>query len=209
MTEHLTMNTIFHAAFRGTVARFDQALGDFPDGSGQRAQELYRAWAFFDDELHHHHDYEEQFFWPALAQTDADLSSVAELDDEHGAMRAALEKATAAMTTLRDGPTAQNAASARTAVAHLGEVLLGHLDHEERDLEPIMAAHVDAPSMKTALANVKKAHFKAMGNTIEWVRDTAPADAAAMREHMPPPVLFLFRTIGGRRYRREIAPVWA
>ena len=33
MTEHKTMNTVIHAAFRRDLARFGDALGSFPAGS--------------------------------------------------------------------------------------------------------------------------------------------------------------------------------
>ena len=209
MTEHLTLNTVVHAAFRRTIARFDDALGAFPDGSQQRADQLKRAWDFFEDELHHHHGYEEQYFWPALQQTDADLSALAELDSEHNAMRAALGEATQAMVALQAEPTAANAGATRASVEHLGMVLLDHLAHEERDLEPISAAYQDAPSMKAALTQVKKAHLRSMGNFVEWLQDGADAsDLAGMRKELPPPVIFLFGKIAGRRYRRKIAPTW-
>ena len=209
MTEHLTMNTVVHAAFRRTLARFDDALGAFPAGNQKRADQLKRAWDFFDSELHHHHSYEEQYFWPALQQTDADLTSVAELDSEHDAMRTALDLATTAMATLRTQPTAESATAGRSAVQHLGSVLLDHLAHEERDLEPISAAYQDAPPMKKALGQVKKAHFKSMGNFVEWLQDGADeSDLAGMRKELPLPVIFLFGKIAGRRYHREIAPTW-
>lgn len=209
MTEHLTLNTVVHAAFRRTVARFDTALASFPAGDQKRADELARAWDFFYDELHHHHGYEEDFFWPALQQTDADLTVVAELDGEHDAMRVALEEASQAMKVLQAGPGSAAAQDARDAVGHFGEVLLNHLAHEERDLEPISAAYQDAPPMKAALAQVKKAHFKSMGNFVEWLQDGADeSDLVGMRKELPPPVIFLFGRIAGRRYRREIAPVW-
>ena len=152
---------------------------------------------------------EEQYFWPALQQTDADLSALAELDSEHDAMRAALDEATKAMVALQAEPTAANAEATRTSVGHLGKVLLDHLAHEERDLEPISAAYQDAPAMKAALTQVKKAHLKSMGNFVEWLQDGADAsDLAGMRKELPPPVIFLFGKIAGRRYRREIAPTW-
>lgn len=209
MTEHLTLNTVFHAAFRRTIARFDDALGAFSDGSRARADQLKRAWDYFEEELHHHHDYEETYFWPAMRQTDADLSSLVELDGEHVAMRAALGQASQAMAAFDAEPTSATAAAARTAIAHLGTVLLDHLAHEERDLEPLSAAYQESPSMKAATKQVKKAHFKHMGNTLEWLRDGADAsDVAGIRNEMPPPVVYLFTRIGGRRYRREIGPTW-
>ncbi|KAA1397926.1 hemerythrin domain-containing protein [Aeromicrobium ginsengisoli] len=209
MTEHLTLNTVVHAAFRRTLARFDRALETFPAGSQTRADQLKQAWDFFDEELHHHHHYEEEFFWPALEKTDADLSAVIDLDDEHDAMRAALTQATAAMATLATGPVASAATNARAAIDHLSTVLLDHLAHEERDLEPISAAYKDAPPMRAALAQVKKAHLKNMGNFVEWLQDGADdTDLAGMRKELPPPVIFLFGKLAGRRYRRDIAPTW-
>jgi hemerythrin-like domain-containing protein len=207
---HLTMNTVVHAAFRRTLARFDTALGAFPDGSQTRADELGRVWDFFDHELHVHHGFEEEYFWPALQETDADLSSLAELDGEHEAMRAALAEATTARHALVGDPTAARAATARASVATLTTVLLDHLAHEERDLEPISAAYMDAPSMKKALAQVKKAHFRSMGTTVEWLRDGATAeDVAGLHAEIPRPVASTFARLAGGRYRREIAPVWA
>jgi len=38
VTEHRTMNTIAHAAFRRDLARFDAALAVFPAGSRQHPQ---------------------------------------------------------------------------------------------------------------------------------------------------------------------------
>ena len=209
-TQHLTMNTVVHAAYRRTLARFDAALAAFPDGSQARADQLGRVWGFFDHELHVHHGFEEEYFWPALQETDADLSALEELDGEHEAMRAALGVATEQMAALVASPTAEQAARARSAVAQLSEVLLAHLAHEERDLEPISAAYKDAPSMKKALAQVKKAHMRSMGSTVESLRDGAtPEDVAGLHDEIPRPVASMFALLQGRRYRREIAPVWA
>jgi hemerythrin-like domain-containing protein len=209
MIEHKTLNTVVHNAFRRTLDRFDQALAGFPAGSQPRADELKRAWDFFDEELHHHHHYEEVFFWPALEQTDADLSSVAELDAEHDAMRGALKTASALMAQLHADPTAPHAAAARNGVATLRTVLVGHLEHEERDLEPISVHYADTKPMKAALTQVKKAHLTKMGNFVEWLQDGATeADKAGLRREIPGPVVAVFGTLAGRRYRKDIAPVW-
>jgi hemerythrin-like domain-containing protein len=207
--DHQSMNTVIHAAFRRTLDRFDDALASFPASSRQRANELSRAWDFFAHELHDHHRYEEEFFWPALALTGADLSSVAELDSEHDAMRTALDQATEAMGRLHANPSAGNATTARSSVATLSDVLLGHLEHEERDLEPISVRYANTKPMKNALAQVKKAHLTKMGNHVEWLQDGATdADKAGLRREIPGPVVFLFGTVAGRRYRKEVAPVW-
>lgn len=210
LTDHKTMNTIVHAAFRRDVARFDTALAQFPAGSQQRADDLLRAWEFFSDELHHHHSYEEQYFWPALQQTEADLTVVAHLDDEHDDMRRALEQATASMVAFQAYPTTGRADATRAAVARLADVLLTHLAHEEADLEPISAAYAKSAVMKQATKKVIRAHLPNLGDFIVWLQDgAAENEKVALRREMPAPVVFLFGTLAGRRYRREIAPVWA
>lgn len=209
-TEHKTMNTIVHAAFRRDLARFDAALRAFPAGNWRRAVQLKTAWDWFAGELHHHHDYEETYFWPALRETDADLSSVAELDAEHAAMREALGEAAAAMDHFHANPAADAAAAARSALAHLNAVLLGHLAHEERDLEPISAHYATAPPMKAATKKVIKAHKGRLGGVLAWLQDGADVDARrALRQEIPLPVVLVATGIGGRRYRRDIATVWS
>lgn len=209
-TEHKTMNTIVHAAVRRDLGRFDQALAVFPAGSQARADQLKRAWDNFEEEIHYHHTYEETLFWPALQELGIDPTLMEELDGEHDAMRNALEAATAAMATFHQDPTAEQAARARSAVAHLSDVLLAHLAHEERDLEPISVKYHDSAPMKVALDKVQKAHHGRMGNFFAWLQDGAePHDTAGLRKQIPAPVVFVITTVAGRHYRRDIASVWA
>jgi hypothetical protein len=65
MAEHLSMNTVVHAAVRRDLQRFTKALEEFPAGSSQRAADLDRAWQHLDHQLYHHHHSEETIFWPA------------------------------------------------------------------------------------------------------------------------------------------------
>jgi hypothetical protein len=47
------------------------------------------------------------------------------------------------------------------------------------------------------------------GNFFAWVQDGATAEErAALRESVPGPVLAILGGLFGRRYRKEIAPVW-
>lgn len=209
-TEHRTMNTVVHAAFRRDLGRFDRAFATFPADSQPRADQLKRAWDNFEMELHHHHTYEETLFWPALQEVGADLSLVQDLDGEHEAMRQALEAASVAMRRFHQGPTANEAVVARQALAHLSDILLAHLDHEERDLEPISAKYHKSATMRAAQKKVQKAHKGRMGNFFAWLQDGSTAhDKAGLRKQIPAPVVFVITTVAGRHYRRDIGSVWA
>ena len=210
MTEHRTMNTIIHAAFRRDLARFDRALAAFPDGSRSRADQLKLAWDNYAHQLDHHHQDEETIFFPALRGLGATDAMVGELEDEHAAMLRALEAASTAMTNFQAEPSAGNASAARDALGTLRGTLQTHLDHEERDLEPFAAKQKDTPQMKAAQNAVRKAHTGEAGSFLAWLSDgAAPADKAALRREIPAPVLFVLTRVAGRDYNRRIAPVWA
>lgn len=210
MTEHETMNTIIHAAFRRDLARFDAALAEFPDGSQERAAQLVTAWDNFAHQLHHHHQDEETIFWPAFRELGADESLTTDLGGEHARMLTALDHADEVVRRVSSDPSATQAAAARAAVGELGEVLHEHLAHEELDLEPWAAARKDTPQMKAAAAEVRKAHKGEAGTFVAWLLDgAAPEDVAALRREIPGPVVSVLNAVPGRHYRRTVATVWA
>lgn len=209
MTEHSSMNTIIHAAFRRDLARFGDALAGFPPGSRARSAQLAIAWDNFASQLHHHHMDEETIFFPAFRDLGVDEGLIRSLDTEHAAMAAALEQATATMQALHADPSADNAAAARSAIDQLATVMGTHLDHEERDLEPFAARHSATPQFNAAQSKVRKAHKGGTGTFMAWLMDGADPDTiAALRKQIPPPVLFVLSRIAGRHYRRQIAPSW-
>ncbi len=210
MAEHQTMNTIIHAAFRRDLARFDAALAAFP-GTQDRADQLWTAWENYALQLHHHHEGEETIFFPAMQELGADVALVGDLDGEHQRMAAALDAATTAMQALRQSPSADNASAARESVIAFGTIMHDHLAHEERDLEPFAAANLKgSPQGKAAQAAVRTSMKGQTGTFFAWLSDGAgPDERAALTKEIPAPVLFVIKTIGGRDYRRRIAPVWS
>jgi hemerythrin-like domain-containing protein len=210
MTEHLTMNTVIHAAFRRDLARFDSALAAFPNGSQERAEQLVTAWDNYSHQLHHHHQDEETIFWPAFRELGADQALTSDLGGEHARMLSALDHADDVVRRLHGDPSASRAADARAAVAQLGEVLHEHLAHEESELEPWAASVMDTPRMKAARGAVRKAHQGESGTFVAWLLDgAAPEDVAGLKREIPAPVVAVLTTIPGRHYRKNIASVWS
>ncbi len=208
-TDPMTMNLVIHAAFRRDLLRFGQALAAFQVGSVHDAGQLETAWANYADQLHRHHEDEETIFWPALRESGVEQPLVGDLEGEHAAMLAALDEATAAMRALRGEPTAERAASAEAAVAELSDVLLGHLEHEERSMEPLSVAYHHTEPMQAAKKAVRRAHRGNMGVFLAWLRDGIdPAAKAGLDDEIPPFVQRVLRTTSGRRYTRKVAPTW-
>lgn len=210
MPEHNTLNTVIHAALRRDLARFEAALGSFPTGSRQRADQLALAWGNFSQQLHDHHSDEEAIFWPALRALGADESTMSELEGEHRGMLAALDSTDTTMKAFRTAPDRDAAASAWSSVTALGAVVGGHLDHEEADLEPLAAAHRGSPPMRAASRAVRQAHKGNAGVFFAWLLDGADPEArAGLHREVPAPVVFVLSRFGGRTYGRTVAPVWA
>lgn len=210
MTETTSMNVIIHTALRRDIARFSGALAGQGAGDPATVERLWPAWTHFSGQLHHHHEAEETIFFPAFGELGVDSALIAELDGEHKAMAAALEAADTSMDALQREPCARTAAAAHDAMAALGLATETHLAHEERDLEPFVARHATTPRMRAAETAVRRGMRGQTGVFVAWLLDDAhPDTAAALRRHIPPPVVFTLTRTSGRRYARRIAPAWA
>jgi hypothetical protein len=211
MAKHLTMNTVIHAAVRRDLRRFTTALDTFPVGSKDRATELSRAWQHLDGQLSHHHHSEETIFWPALREVGADESLVTDLGGEHDRMAEGMKNTSAAVAELVADPGTTQVERTRQAFVDLGQAVENHFAHEEADLEPFMASVSDSAPMKTAQQQVRKTQSPTQaGGYLTWLQDGADPEALAyLNKAIPRPILVIFTRLLGRRYRREIASVWA
>ena len=210
MAEHLSMNTVIHAAVRRDLQRFSKALKEFPAGSRERAADLDRAWQHLDHQLYHHHHSEETIFWPALREAGADETLVGDLGGEHDRMANAMTRTWTAMSAFAAEPDAQRLEQAKVAIADLIEAVETHFAHEERDLEPFQAQVIDTPPMRRAAREIRRTQSPAQaGGYLAWLADGAdPVAQAFLVQQIPAPALFVLSRLLGRSYSRRIAPTW-
>ncbi|MBF4768054.1 hemerythrin domain-containing protein [Nocardioides agariphilus] len=205
----MSMNKVIHAAFRRDLDRFNAALGRFADGDRGRADQLGRAWDNFDFQLTKHHQGEHEIAWPALARVGVTQQTIDQMDAEHDVMADRLSAARAAMTALRSSPSAANAQTARTALDELRTVTTEHLDHEERELEPVYQAKKDDPAVVEMGKKFAKVGPKEGGVFFKWLTDGAgPAELESINATIPAPVRTIIGAIFGREYSKNVAPVW-
>ena len=205
----MSMNKVIHHAVRRDLGRFLDATAAFPAGDRTRAEELARAWENFHFELTYHHEGEHEIAWPALQAVGVSPELLSTLDTEHEAMAAALTEAASAMGTLRASASAEDAAAAHAAFERLQDVTVAHLDHEEAELESVYQANRESPEIKEMGKKFSKVSPARAGQYFAWLTDGAgPEEMASIRGTVPPPVLRIIMGLFGRRYRREIAPVW-
>jgi hemerythrin-like domain-containing protein len=209
MTAPLTMNTVIHGAVRRDLDRLAAALATLPEGDTARARDLARAFANLRRELTHHHEGEDTHVYPWLAQEGIAPELLPVMQSEHAAMAGALAETDAALQALAADASASDLAAARASVARTRVVVDRHLDHEEADLEPLVVPLMATPGWKRVEKRLRSQPLGVSGPFFAWLTDGMPdAHRAHLRETVPAPVVFVLARGFGRRYRREVAPVW-
>lgn len=207
----MSMNKTIHRAVRRDIARFRDALDAFADGDRPRAAGLHRAWENFEHQLTEHHQGEHEIVWPALGAIGIDGSMIDTFDAEHEVMATDLATAGAAMARLRTSATRSDADAAAAAMHRLQVSTVTHLDHEEAATEERIAQQSDHPAMKEMGRQFgRRSSARKAGVFFAWMQDGATEqEMSALRSHVPGPVLALLTALFGRRYRRDVATVWA
>lgn len=205
----MSMNQIIHAAVRRDVARTEQALRALSEGDSARARQLQLAWQNLVRELTHHHEAEDDLIWPFLLARGVDAGLMDAMEAEHAAMKTALAEAGRAIDEVVAEPTAARASGAADTVSRTSTVINDHLEHEERDVEPLVAQHLEDPEWKAVEKKLRPAGLANAGSALAWMQDGAgPRELAALKETIPAPVVTVVSRVFGRRYAREVAPTW-
>lgn len=204
-----TMNGLIHNAVRRDLARLAAALDPWQDGDRDRGARLERAFANLHRELTHHHEGEDEHVWPFLAGLGVGQDLLAEMEEEHEAMSAALAATAADLRTLaRTGATA-DAEAARAGLERTRAVVGRHLDHEEDELEPLLREHDGTREWRAVTGKLRHRTPGAAGSFFAWLTDgISDADRAVLRATVPAPVTGVLSRVFGRGYSRGIAPVW-
>ena len=205
----MTMNRLIHVAVRRDLDRLWTALGQVTDGDLTRARALERAFAHLREELTRHHEGEDAYVWPMLSGLGVAPDLLAAMEAEHSAMADALAETSAALNTFASSGSAADAGAARTSVEVTRDVVERHLAHEEDDVEPILRTHEDTPEWKAVEKKLRSVSPAVGGRFFAWLTDgLTEDDRTFMRTQVPAPVVFVLSRAFGRRYTREVAPVW-
>jgi len=104
---------------------------------------------------------------------------------------------------------AADAAAARASIVRTTEVVERHLTHEENELEPLITSRLESPGWKAVEKKLRRQPPGVAGRFFAWVTDgMGDAERAYFRATVPPPVTYVVGHTLGRRYYREVAPVW-
>jgi iron-sulfur cluster repair protein YtfE (RIC family) len=205
----MSMNRVIHGAVRRDLARLTEALEGAPDGDRERAQGLDKAFGNLHQQLTVHHEGEDEHVFPWLAVEGIDADLLRAMESEHEAMATGLADSSAAMAAYGRTGSADDAAAARASLARTTEVVERHLAHEENELEPLISSRMGSPEWKAVEKKLRRQPPGVAGRFFAWVTDgMGDAERAYFRATVPPPVTFVLARTFGRRYYREVAPVW-
>jgi hypothetical protein len=165
----------------------------------------------FDTQLTEHHEGEHEVVWPALDAIGIARPTIASFDAEHEAMAADLAIARDAMRSLEGAASRSDADAASAVMKRLELTTVTHLDHEEQVTEGALAHHKDHPAIKEMGRKFSRRSGPAKAGTFfAWIQDGATQEEmSALRAHVPGPVMIVLGGLFGRRYRHEVATVWA
>ncbi|MFF0343162.1 hemerythrin domain-containing protein [Kribbella sp. NPDC004875] len=201
-----------HTIMRRSTALVVDALQALIDGRPARVATLTGLITWQSAFIHHHHESEDELFWPVLRTRFPDIvTQLDALSVDHDKLDRALERLLDQAASLRDaaaGETTARAVALLPAAIEVRDVLAGHLNTEEpvlKGLFPDLSAEEIVALRKAVVAGAPK-------SGPEWVLGLMvdPSQAQGydiMMANFPPPVRWL-RPVLMRRYtkaRRSLA----
>lgn len=201
---------LIHRIFRRGFAELAATVGQVPAGDREWAKAVGGHVEFMLTGLSAHHETEDDLAWPVLL-TRAEPSSVLidRMQEQHRGLHTAISDVRTLTGAWVDEPAPEAASALSASLYDLLEHLQEHLDDEEADVVPLLAATFsieewEAVGRKGFEKFTPEQRFIAMGQMLEVA---TPAEAAAMTAKLPWPVMALWRVVGRRRYRRYLEAV--
>jgi iron-sulfur cluster repair protein YtfE (RIC family) len=197
---------------------FRRVLGDLPrlirattPRDTVRAAVLADAYSEFAIGLHHHHTGEDELLWPLLmARLDADKGVVLRAEEQHEQVHELLDRANAQVVAYRSSATEAARDALAKTVEELDAALREHMADEEREILPLVEAHLTVAEWarlgERGRAGIPKDRLLIQ---LGWILDGLPADdRKAFLRHMPLPARMAWRLVGQRRFEAERRAVY-
>jgi hypothetical protein len=177
-------------------------------GAAARADAVAAYVGFHLDGLEAHHSSEDELIWPVLHER-ASMSGalIRRMEEQHAGLHDALDTTRRELTAWEVAPTAERSGALATALGTVVDRLAEHLAEEERDVVPLIAAHITQAEWdgmgKVAFSKfTPQQRLIAMG---EMLAAASPTEAARMLAGLPAPIKVIWRLVGRRRYQRFMA----
>jgi hemerythrin HHE cation binding domain-containing protein len=197
----LTVMLAAHDAFRRDLVSLARAASAADRAEPRRREQVGRGWQVFKRQLHFHHNGEDRFIWPRLADrlahSEGAMSTLEAMEEEHALVDPLLEAVDAAFTD----PAGDQLGG---AVDELVSTLQSHLAHEERDALPLIGTALTAAEWRAVGLRLGRQNgLSGSSEFFAWMLDGIPADeVTAVLSELPPPLRLVYRVAWRPRYAK-------
>jgi hemerythrin-like domain-containing protein len=209
-----TVVFLIHEAFRRDLRRLRAAVRS-PGVDSSRAHQLAEHWEFVNEQLHHHHQVEDESLWPLirpkLAGKDDDLEVLAEMEAQHVTLLPLCETIGKGFAAFADDPGGEGGIELARQLDSLSDQLASHLDDEELRCFPVIDQALTADEFESfGKATAKSVGMRGSASFFPWIFDGAEdVERTAVLKMPPAPVRVLCRYVWEPRYGRKVATLWA
>lgn len=201
---------IVHSALRRDLERSRMVLNDQPHPDGERRRALASHLLWMMRFLHVHHHGEDIGFWPLVrAKNPAAGELLDTMEADHRRIAPAITALEEAAQAYRDDNSARE--QVLSALEHLTEVLLPHLQREELEMMPVVAASLTNAEYQAVEHKhfVAPKSFRELGAEGHWILDGLSDEGRSILVSVVPAVpRFILLKGFARSYRRNAALRW-
>lgn len=199
-----------HRFFKSSFGEGGDLVGRVRHGDAAHADRVGAHLHALSRSLHAHHEFEDERMWDPLVQRAPGCAlHVGRMRQQHAEMLLHLEALDAALPAWRSSGRASEADPVLEALVGINAALAVHLPDEEGNVVPVMQEVFVQKVMDDASAHGRRATprgyaFPMLGQILAAQPDGGDE---WLRKHLPPPVRWVWRRFGRRRYesyRREL-----
>lgn len=191
----MSMNGMLHRAILRELDRVEAYV------QAQNAPVARKHYRFLSEQLHSHHELEDEYLWPLVLQRTSDereLSTLAAMTGEHDQLQIALD--------ISDADFAGTGPLPEDTLTHLGSLRLlvaVHFAHEEADAEALLEKYLSSDDLKPfheASRQVPNAML-----VFPWIADGGSPQDQQVFSVLPAPVRLFVKPMMTRKYRAYFA----
>jgi hemerythrin-like domain-containing protein len=197
---------VVHNVFRRLFGDLPGLIRAVPDGDTERAAVLCDAAEELAGGLHHHHTTEDELLWPLLLErVELERSAVLRAEEQHERVHELIELVHVQVVAFRASARAADRDALASTLAELDGVLGEHMADEERDVLPLVEAHLSVAEWEAvgeqARAGIPKDRMLVQ---LGWILDgLSPDERRAFLRNMPFVARIAWRLVGRRTWAKE------
>lgn len=201
---------LIHRIFRHRFSELRALVTAVGPADPTRVRAVGDHLSFMLDSLHYHHTTEDDYIWPHLRdRAGIDGRLAARMEKQHQEIDVAVARVREACAAWTADPTPQSTDELASRLDEFMQVVVTHLDEEERDVVPLIDRHLTKAEWELLGRHgfekfTPQQRWIAMGQMLEVA---TPEEAAMMLGKLPLPVRALWRLVGRRTYRRYVEPI--